>query len=225
MRSLAGSGARQLSGYVSATIFALFLSTHFIWLSCAFGQDVKYIDDILAKPFDNQSKYYVSFCSEGGTIGHAFIAIGVDDPRKAECRIDLAIGLYPEQSDKNRITATVTEAQGGLYSQFAKRSFLDASTCTRFTVPINEEQYEILKIKMGAYADSGYQLFTKDCVTFCEEIAKAMDLKIPDRKRLMAAWPKERAKAIAKALIGIGPNSTWDSFPSFYLQALADSNR
>jgi hypothetical protein len=188
------------------------------------AQDVHYINDVLARPFDPDSKYYVSFCSQNGLIGHSFIAIGVDDPRRAACRIDAAIGLYPKQTKKNRSKAITNGAQGGLFDEVAKQTLSETTTISRLTVPIDSSQFEILKIKIGAHADGGYQLFAKDCVTFCEEVAKILDLRVPDRTTLMASWLTQRQKLIDQHVSGIDTKSEWEAFPVFYLKAFSDLN-
>jgi len=189
-----------------------------------FAQDLKVVDKLLKVVPGDGAKAYLTFCSEAGLIGHAFIAISIEDPTSKTCTLVEAIGLHPEGSKKNLKSARFAKAKGGLLSDLQKGAFENKGIVARFTVPLTSEEWDIMKIKIGAHAGSGYQLFEKDCVTFCEETAKVLELQVPDRQKLFADL-KQRIidgwKAQGRDAAAI---QNYEGFPAVYIQELGRLN-
>lgn len=190
----------------------------------AFGQDLRVIDTILKVEPSEGAKAYLTFCSNNdGLIGHAFVALSLDDPKLQSCKLVEAIGLHPDDGSFNRMKAIVANAKGGLFSDLQKGAFGFKRTVARLTVPLTTEQLDILKIKFVAYDRSGYQLLKKDCVTFCEEVAKILALEVPDRSKLSATLAARVKDELDKeGLISAVVN--FETFPAVYIHELGRLN-
>jgi hypothetical protein len=61
------------------------------------AQDLKVIDTILKVEPSEGAKAYLTFCSNNdGLIGHAFVALSLDDPKSQSCR--LIVSVHQNQS-------------------------------------------------------------------------------------------------------------------------------
>lgn len=180
------------------------------------------VNKVLSRESNGGAKAYLTFASETGLIGHAFITLSFDDPQSRACKVDAALGLYPNQEKKNRLLALQEKVPGGLLSDLTKNGSLPSNATTRLIVPLTNEEFEIIKLKVGAFADRDYALMDQDCITFCEEVAQTLGLKVPDRKMLFEKWRKALRREIGKD--AESRTKDFEAFPVYFIRMLDELN-
>jgi hypothetical protein len=167
----------------------------------------------------NSPQLQASFCSREGLVGHAFLLLTSHDEEMKACKIDAAIGFWPDaEKGKKRLVAAFKPMRGKLLNELEKYGVATNAAC-RLTIRLTPDEHEILKIKIGAFGGREYRLIGNDCVTFCEEVARdVLQLKVPDRDELFAAYWEEKGNLIENEA------DAQRGFPARYIRELGRLN-
>jgi hypothetical protein len=172
----------------------------------------------------NSPELQASFCSREGLVGHAFLLLTSHDTEMKACKIEAAVGFWPDaEKDKKRLVAAFGPMKGKLLDELKKHGMAADAAC-RLTIRLTPDEDEILKIKIGAFAGRQYQLLGNDCVTFCEEVARdVLQLDVPDREKLFAEYRRDIADLVKER--GLEPEGALiNSFPARYVRELTRLN-
>jgi hypothetical protein len=153
---------------------------------------------------ESDRRHYVVFCARGGLPGHAYLLLGWTDASSTTHHCE-AIGYYPrkEISYLTALKSLWTQVPGELADEHV-RGRIAKEDC-RLVVWLNSEQYRAVKYKATCWQMQGYQVGARDCVSFTQEVAIMLGLKIPARRFF--------------------PNCAQDPiFPKPYIRKLADLN-
>jgi hypothetical protein len=144
------------------------------------------------KNLHSQDRMFVTLCAKESIPGHAFVALRRDDINKQISVPEGIWGLYPKgriQGGKSLVLGEVLEEiREDLLTQSDHKVVVEAS---------NTELGQVLSIIEKWKKGTGYELLTKDCITFLPEVANVFKDKIviPQRTGL-DNLPKEFVKKI-----------------------------
>lgn len=132
-------------------------------------------------------KYFVVLAARNNTLtGHAFAIWGREDPLTNSSMIDGAFGFYMKETGNGK-EPIFSKVPGEIANEFYKGSL--GKELVRLVVQVDKVDYErSLKLKDTWESRSDYQLIENDCISFVNEIAKSLGLKIPSRDTTDRPW-------------------------------------
>jgi hypothetical protein len=145
-------------------------------VSTAFAGDIQELfpeNDVSRQPFVE----FRARDGQGGThTGHAFIALGFEGDNGSLTYVAFA-GFYPEDDSKLDVVAQVLPGVQG-HLDYA---YEDMHSDVFFRIKIDPEKaYEVRDIIASWNKGKTYVLPFQNCVTMSTEVARALNLKVPD---------------------------------------------
>jgi hypothetical protein len=139
---------------------------------------IRHID---LRTMSGTNTYYIVFAARGssgssGKPGHAFVVWGTEDSGNS-ISVQKAWGLYPDASMVKAIFGTVP-------GNLANEAFVEGSTSTNFTarliVKVNSTIFKESQEVINDWKTSDYNLYAKNCIHFCRNVAVRIALFPPD---------------------------------------------
>ena len=129
-----------------------------------------------------QRNHAVSFCarstsaSDRSLVGHAFVILSYEDDERQQC-VQESLGFFPANG------AGVFGKVPGKLVRDAQLNRGKSGTCY-LTVSVSEGQLGKVEAIFEKYKTQDYRLADQNCVAFAEEVARSLNLKVPDRSGL-----------------------------------------
>lgn len=121
------------------------------------------------------------------SVGHAWVAFGIRGFEKgdpAQC-IGSAFGSYPQEDRKAPLSLFQSVPGKIVQGWLANGTSAEQSEKVRLVVEVTEEAYFAARNVVAATeAGKKYELLTRDCAELTREVAKAIGLKVGERKLL-----------------------------------------
>jgi len=154
-------------------LIALSVSYPILFLSDPAYADMKKIDKG-SRSWSSQTGYWVMFLARDYTPGHAFIVWGIRGRKSKSWRSLRGYGLYPKAAQKLGF-GTVP---GSIVRENTK-SLASANTGLAVAVTKRMYDYSFENTKILSNYSEDYNLFSKNCVHFVDEISRSLSLKTP----------------------------------------------
>jgi len=137
-------------------------------------------------------KYYVTFYAyaaeylEGLTPGHVIIAFGIEDDFQKMSISEGAWGFYPIMNNKIKKGLQLAEEKTGVVNSDEKTLLKNNIIEARLSTKVTEEEYKTAYALINQWnLNQNYHLLNSNCVHFANEIAMAINLKVPDNVNAM----------------------------------------
>jgi hypothetical protein len=176
------------------------------------GIDTETINKVVDARNASKDRNFVAFCARPGVItegsaGHAFVIVG-QSAEVGPTIITESWGFWPKKhSDPSTLFSFIVPVPGELAKEYTE-SKLPEGAC-RLAV-FYDKGGSTEKALNGVISkwkkQNGYELGLNDCVTFTEDVAKALKLEVPDRATALtpARFIRELAHKNGKSVGGSG---------------------